>query len=192
MEGRDRVGGRSSTTTIAGVPVDLGGTFVGPTQDAVVELARRVGLRDGADLPPRQEPDPVARPGPRVPQHHSPAVDARAVRRLPDPVAIREDLPTGLRRRTVDRHQRREPRRTVAGCVVALAARQCVDPRSDGDHGKGDLGLRARPGVDAARRALRQGRGRNRADARRRRRRAAGPLPRRYPADRAAAGRRAG
>lgn len=43
MEGRDRVGGRSSTTTVAGVPVDLGGTFVGPTQDAVIELARELG-----------------------------------------------------------------------------------------------------------------------------------------------------
>ncbi|MGV0791564.1 flavin monoamine oxidase family protein [Mycolicibacterium sp. XJ1819] len=39
LEGRDRVGGRSSTTTIAGVPVDLGATFVGPTQDAVLEVA---------------------------------------------------------------------------------------------------------------------------------------------------------
>ncbi|TPG32816.1 flavin monoamine oxidase family protein [Mycolicibacterium hodleri] len=39
LEGRDRVGGRSHTTTIAGVPVDLGGTFVGPTQTAVLELA---------------------------------------------------------------------------------------------------------------------------------------------------------
>lgn len=43
LEGRDRVGGRSSTTTIAGIPVDLGGTFVGPTQDAVVALARELG-----------------------------------------------------------------------------------------------------------------------------------------------------
>ena len=42
VEGRDRVGGRSSTTTLAGVPVDLGGTFVGPTQDAVVALAREL------------------------------------------------------------------------------------------------------------------------------------------------------
>lgn len=39
LEGRDRVGGRSSTTMLAGVPVDLGGTFVGPTQDAVKALA---------------------------------------------------------------------------------------------------------------------------------------------------------
>src|SRR6476620_11752537 len=43
LEGRDRVGGRSSTTTIAGAPVDLGGTFVGPTQDAVVALAAELG-----------------------------------------------------------------------------------------------------------------------------------------------------
>ena len=43
LEGRDRVGGRSSTALIAGVPVDLGGTFVGPTQDAVVGLARELG-----------------------------------------------------------------------------------------------------------------------------------------------------
>jgi monoamine oxidase len=43
LEGRDRVGGRSSTTTIAGIPVDLGGTFVGPTQNAVIELAAELG-----------------------------------------------------------------------------------------------------------------------------------------------------
>lgn len=39
LEGRDRVGGRSYTATVAGVPVDLGATFVGPTQDAVLALA---------------------------------------------------------------------------------------------------------------------------------------------------------
>jgi monoamine oxidase len=43
LEGRDRVGGRSYTTTIAGVPVDLGGTFVGPTQTAVNALAAELG-----------------------------------------------------------------------------------------------------------------------------------------------------
>ena len=43
LEGRDRVGGRSATTTVADVPVDLGGTFVGPTQDAVLELAAELG-----------------------------------------------------------------------------------------------------------------------------------------------------
>ena len=44
-EGRDRVGGRSYTTTIADVPVDLGGTFVGPTQTEVLKLAAELGCR---------------------------------------------------------------------------------------------------------------------------------------------------
>ncbi|ANI38900.1 flavin monoamine oxidase family protein [Mycolicibacterium vaccae] len=43
VEGRDRVGGRSHTGTVAGVPVDLGATFVGPTQDAVLALADQLG-----------------------------------------------------------------------------------------------------------------------------------------------------
>src|SRR5690349_17451061 len=43
LEGRDRVGGRSHTVTLAGVPVDLGATWVGPTQDEVLKLAADVG-----------------------------------------------------------------------------------------------------------------------------------------------------
>lgn len=43
LEGRDRVGGRSYTTTVAGVPVDLGATFIGPTQDTVIALAAELG-----------------------------------------------------------------------------------------------------------------------------------------------------
>jgi monoamine oxidase len=43
LEGRGRVGGRSATTTLAGTPVDLGATFVGPTQDAVIALAKELG-----------------------------------------------------------------------------------------------------------------------------------------------------
>jgi monoamine oxidase len=39
FEGRDRVGGRSFTGSVAGLPIDLGGSFVGPTQDAVKALA---------------------------------------------------------------------------------------------------------------------------------------------------------
>ncbi|MDV3126721.1 flavin monoamine oxidase family protein [Mycobacterium sp. 21AC1] len=45
LEGRDRVGGRSLTTMIAGASVDLGGTFVGPTQDAVLKLAAELDCR---------------------------------------------------------------------------------------------------------------------------------------------------
>lgn len=43
VEGRDRVGGRSYTGELAGTPVDLGATFVGPTQDAVLALAAELG-----------------------------------------------------------------------------------------------------------------------------------------------------
>lgn len=56
LEGRDRVGGRSYTGHVAGIPVDLGGTFVGPTQDAVLKLAAELGVEttptfaDGANL----------------------------------------------------------------------------------------------------------------------------------------------
>jgi monoamine oxidase len=39
LEGRERVGGRTFTGTVAGVSVDLGAAFVGPTQDAVLALA---------------------------------------------------------------------------------------------------------------------------------------------------------
>jgi monoamine oxidase len=39
FEGRDRVGGRSFTGSVAGLPIDLGGSFVGPTQDAIQALA---------------------------------------------------------------------------------------------------------------------------------------------------------
>ncbi len=45
LEGRDRVGGRSHTGAVAGLPVDFGGTFVGPTQDAVIELAAELGCQ---------------------------------------------------------------------------------------------------------------------------------------------------
>jgi monoamine oxidase len=56
LEGRDRVGGRSHTGAVAGIPVDMGGTFVGPTQDAVRALADELGIatvptyHDGANL----------------------------------------------------------------------------------------------------------------------------------------------
>jgi monoamine oxidase len=43
LEGRDRVGGRTYSGTLAGVPVDRGASFVGPTQDAVLKLAADLG-----------------------------------------------------------------------------------------------------------------------------------------------------
>ncbi len=56
LEGRDRVGGRTFSGTLAGVPVDRGASFVGPTQDAVLALAAELGCsttptyHDGANL----------------------------------------------------------------------------------------------------------------------------------------------
>jgi monoamine oxidase len=56
LEGRDRVGGRTNSAMLAGVPVDLGASFVGPTQDAVLKLAADLGadttptFNDGANL----------------------------------------------------------------------------------------------------------------------------------------------
>lgn len=44
MEGRDRVGGRSYSGSVAGLAVDRGGSFVGPTQDAVLALIAELGL----------------------------------------------------------------------------------------------------------------------------------------------------
>ena len=43
LEGRDRVGGRTKAATLAGVPIDTGASFVGPTQDAVLKLAADLG-----------------------------------------------------------------------------------------------------------------------------------------------------
>jgi monoamine oxidase len=56
LEGRDRVGGRTNSAVLAGVPVDLGASFVGPTQDAILKLAADLGcdttptFNDGANL----------------------------------------------------------------------------------------------------------------------------------------------
>ncbi|WP_205876859.1 flavin monoamine oxidase family protein [Mycobacterium camsae] len=44
LEGRDRVGGRTFSGSVAGLPIDRGGSFVGPTQDAVLTLISELGL----------------------------------------------------------------------------------------------------------------------------------------------------
>jgi len=45
LEGRDRVGGRTKPAMLAGAPIDLGASFVGPTQDAVLKLAADLGCQ---------------------------------------------------------------------------------------------------------------------------------------------------
>ncbi|MCW2599688.1 MAG: monoamine oxidase [Frankiales bacterium] len=45
LEAHESVGGRTRSAQVAGVTVDLGGTFVGPTQDRVIALAAALGCR---------------------------------------------------------------------------------------------------------------------------------------------------
>jgi len=44
IEARPRVGGRSYTSELGGEAVDLGGQWIGPTQDRVLALCRHLGL----------------------------------------------------------------------------------------------------------------------------------------------------
>ena len=44
LEARDRVGGRTETIEVDGIPVDIGGQWVGPTQDRLYALAAEVGV----------------------------------------------------------------------------------------------------------------------------------------------------
>lgn len=44
LEARDRVGGRTHTTTVAGTAVDLGGQWIGPGQDRIAALAAEFGV----------------------------------------------------------------------------------------------------------------------------------------------------
>ena len=125
---------------------------------------RRTRLPDRADLQRRQEPDPLARPGAVLSQHHPEAVDrsncstSSRIQWRFERIAAR-----CRRRRAVDGPRRREAGRQVAGRLAALGRTRRRPPRGpDGDHGAGDVGLRTRRGVDAARGALRQGRGRHR------------------------------
>ena len=119
-KGRDRVGGRSSTTTLAGTPVDLGGTFVGP--DPGRRASRWPPNWAATRVPTYSRGKNLIRwrgEGAVVPQHHPEAVDHRVARRLPDPVAVRPRDPAGAGARS--RGRRRLPRtwtpsRSTSGC----------------------------------------------------------------------------
>jgi monoamine oxidase len=45
LEARDRVGGRTKPGTIGGIPIDLGGMWMGPTQTRLKSLADHYGVR---------------------------------------------------------------------------------------------------------------------------------------------------
>jgi monoamine oxidase len=44
LEARDRVGGRTCTQEVDGLPCDVGGAYVGPTQDRVLRIAKDLGI----------------------------------------------------------------------------------------------------------------------------------------------------
>ncbi|HTM54681.1 MAG TPA: FAD-dependent oxidoreductase, partial [Pirellulales bacterium] len=44
LEARDRVGGRTLTQSVDGEMVDLGGQWIGPTQNRLAALARELGV----------------------------------------------------------------------------------------------------------------------------------------------------
>ena len=44
LEARDRVGGRTETIEVDGIPLDIGGQWVGPTQDRLYALAAELGV----------------------------------------------------------------------------------------------------------------------------------------------------
>ena len=94
LEGRDRVGGRSSTATIAGVPVDLGGTFVGPTQDEVLKLAADLGCQT---VPTYDDGDNLIRWRGRV-RAYSGTIPKLSIRELLDVARIRWHLARLARR----------------------------------------------------------------------------------------------
>ena len=141
LEGRDRVGGRSSTTTLAGTPVDLGGTFVGPTQDAVVALAAELGCET---TPTFSRGKNLIRWRGKVRSYRS-TIPKLSIIELLDVSRIQWRFDRVSRRVPVDAAvegaECRGPGRQVARRVAEVDARQRRDAGPDGDHGAGDLGL---------------------------------------------------
>ena len=159
LEGRDRVGGRSFTGGVAGLPVDLGGTFVGPTQDAVLALAAELDVPTTPTYHDGQEPDPVARLGRAPTAAPSPScrcrglLDIGRVRWQFDRIARGVPVATPWDAR---RARRSSTTMSLGEWLRSVRAQRLV-ARPDGHHGPGDVGVRTRRGVDAARRPLRHG-----------------------------------
>ena len=191
LEGRDRVGGRSSTTTLAGVPVDLGGTFVGPTQDAVLALAADLGC---PTTPTYHAGTNLIRWRGRCARYRGtiPKLSlARPARHRPHPVAVRTHRPRRRHRRAVDGPRRRQARRQSLGGWLRSVGATATSRDLMAIMARVTWG--AEPDEVSMLHAVRyvKAAGGTGPDARRRRRRAAGPLPRRHPADRRQDGRRA-
>ena len=91
LEARDRVGGRTLNDTIAGVTVEVGGQWVGPTQDRINALIDELGLER---YPTYDEGDGVVelaeRQGQALPRGHAAAQPAGPGRPLPGPAGPRQ------------------------------------------------------------------------------------------------------
>jgi monoamine oxidase len=97
LEARDRVGGRVlNVETSDGTPLELGGQWVGPTQDRVLALARQLGLET---FPTYDEGDNVVRYKGRLRRYRG------AIPKLPPPVLA--DI--GQAQLRLDRMARRVP-----------------------------------------------------------------------------------
>ena len=140
LEARDRVGGRVWTKTSRdGVPVDMGGCFVGPHHDRMHALAKEMGV---ATFKTFVDGDNVLATGGKVRRYRG---DIPRV----SPVAL---LSAGPGHRADERHGQEGPRRRAVGCAQSRrmgrpvgaglaqpgASADAVGPRPD----RGD---RARP-----------------------------------------------
>ena len=79
LEARDRVGGRTLTTDLAGHAVDLGGQFIGPGQDRLRDLARTRHPDDARPLH-RSQGSFARRPPAHLPRAYPESRAARAAR----------------------------------------------------------------------------------------------------------------
>jgi len=148
----------------------FGGTFVGPTQDAVIALAQELGCETVRTYSRGKNLIRWPARGSVVWQHDSAAVNHSSCFDVPGSsgdsgpgerrVPVAEPWPSPIAEILDARPLTR----------VSLRARQRVDSGSDGHHGAGDVGLRARCCVDAAADPLREGRRWARRSARYRRR----------------------
>ena len=147
LEARDRVGGpprvagdRSRTAWI-----DVGGQWVGPTQDRLYALAREHGAADLPDLDRGRERGRDGRPADPLHGHDPTPAPARAGGRRPGDAAARPDGRRRCRSRRPGTRRRREQwdSQTVWSWMRRNMATR-GGPRDDGDRREGGLGRDAR------------------------------------------------
>ena len=139
LEGRDRVGGRSCTTSIAGVPVDLGATFVGPTQDEVLKLAADLGCQT---VPTYDDGENLIRWRGRVRSYRG-TIPRLSIRELLDVARIRWHLARLSRRVSLQEPWTADPSLDALSLEEWLRSdsRLGDGPRAHGDRQPCDVGM---------------------------------------------------